>query len=256
MRYLFYIMGKSASGKDTLYEALQEETALGLKKLVPYTTRPIRAGETDGVDYHFTDEAGLRALEESGRVIELREYATVHGPWKYFTVDETGMGSGTDGSKNALPGNGMKDAKSTAENGDPAAESGAASGDERANGDRVAQGSAEAAPGPAVAGEDYLAIGTPESYRKICGHYGADKVIPIYVEVDDGLRLARALARERKPGNGKYEEMCRRFLADQRDFSEEKLAEAGIARRFRNDGEFETLLREVREMIRGVQQGH
>lgn len=75
-------------------------------------------------------------------------------------------------------------------------------------------------------------------------------MVPLYVEVDDGIRLERALKRERKPGNHKYEEMCRRFLADQKDFSEEKLSEAGIGKRFCNDGELAVCLSEIAGYIR------
>ena len=57
---------------------------------------------------------------------------------------------------------------------------------------------------------------------------GRQNPVPVYVEVDDGIRLGRALKREGKPGNHKYEEMCRRFLADEQDFSDEKLRAAGL----------------------------
>ena len=63
--------------------------------------------------------------------------------------------------------------------------------------------------------------------------------------MEDGNRLERALKRERKQKSPKYEEMCRRFLADQRDFSEEKLLEAGITRRFRNDEDRQLCMDEV-----------
>ena len=52
--------------------------------------------------------------------------------------------------------------------------------------------------------------------------------------------MARALARERQQDVPRYEEMCRRFLADAKDFSEEKLKEAGIDRRFVNENLEET----------------
>jgi guanylate kinase len=55
------------------------------------------------------------------------------------------------------------------------------------------------------------------------------------IESDDGVRLERALRRERKQSEPKYEEVCRRFLADSEDFSEEKISEAGIDRRFFNE---------------------
>ena len=194
MNHIFYIMGKSASGKDTIYETLLSDPSLDLTPLVPWTTRPIRAKETDGVEYHFTDETVLEQLTREGRVIEQRTYQTEHGPWTYFTVDE-----------------------------------GSVSG-------------------------DLLGIGTLESYLRLRSYYGENRVIPIYVEVEDGIRLGRALKREYKPGNHRYEEMCRRFLADQRDFSEDKLTDAGIERRFSNNADRNDCIREITEFIHSVQE--
>ena len=88
MGKIFFLAGKSSSGKDTIYRSLLECESLGLNKLIPYTTRPIRAGEMNGREYFFTEEAGLEKLRESGRVIEERVYHTYHGPWYYFTVDD------------------------------------------------------------------------------------------------------------------------------------------------------------------------
>ena len=194
MKHLFYLMGKSASGKNALYEYLIGDSSLALAPLIPWTTRPIRANEQDGVEYHFTDEDGLRALEAQGRVIEKRTYQTEHGPWTYFTVDD-----GTHLS------------------------------------------------------EDRLGIGTLESFRKMRDYYPDGYVVPLYIEVEDGIRLGRALKRERKPGNHRYEEMCRRFLADQKDFSEENLLEAGISRRFKNEKDKESCFREAADYIRSIQ---
>ena len=55
------------------------------------------------------------------------------------------------------------------------------------------------------------------------------------LDASDGERLERALSRERAQVEPKYEEMCRRFLADCKDFSEEKIVAAGITKRFYND---------------------
>lgn len=52
MGKIFYVMGKSASGKDTIYKELRERIP-ELKTVVLYTTRPIRDGETEGVEYHL-----------------------------------------------------------------------------------------------------------------------------------------------------------------------------------------------------------
>ena len=48
MGRIFYLMGKSATGKDTVYKELLHVKP-ELKTVVPYTTRPIRAGEENGV---------------------------------------------------------------------------------------------------------------------------------------------------------------------------------------------------------------
>lgn len=176
MGKIFYIMGKSASGKDTIFKKIKEQMPQ-LKTIVIYTTRPIREGENDGIEYHFVGEDKLQEFLKEGKVIELREYHTVHGIWKYFTVND----------------------------------------------------------GQFDVDDNYIAIGTLESYQGMKKHLGEEKLFPIYVEVDDGIRLERALKRERKQKEPKYEEMCRRFLADAEDFSSEKLKEAGITKRFLNE---------------------
>ena len=175
MSKIFYLMGKSASGKDTIYKKVKERMP-ELKTIVIYTTRPIREGEKNGREYYFVDDKKIKEFQEAGKVIELREYNTVHGIWKYFTVDD-GQFDGDD---------------------------------------------------------NYLAIGTLESYVQLRAYFGQERLVPLYVEVEDGLRLERALARERMQATPKYEEMCRRFLADAADFSVENLNSAGITRKFVN----------------------
>ena len=88
MGKIFYIMGKSASGKDHFYEALLQDPDLSLEPLVLYTTRPIRSSEQDGREYFFVDEQKLVNLRLSGKIIEERVYQTIAGPWYYFTADE------------------------------------------------------------------------------------------------------------------------------------------------------------------------
>ena len=65
MGKIFYVMGKSASGKDTIYKKLLERFP-GLKTVVTYTTRPIRDGETEGVEYHFTSVPQLEQMKTEG----------------------------------------------------------------------------------------------------------------------------------------------------------------------------------------------
>ena len=177
MHHIFYLMGKSASGKDTIYQKLLEKRDLGLQRIVLYTTRPIREGEQEGREYYFTDEQKLHEIQKAGRLIELRSYNNVHGVWHYFTADD-----------------GQIDLKN----------------------------------------HDYLGIGTLESYQKMKEYFGQDTMVPLYIEVEDGERLSRALTREKMQKSPRYAELCRRFLADCEDFSEEKLLEAGITQRFSN----------------------
>lgn len=82
-------------------------------------------------------------------------------------------------------------------------------------------------------------------------------MIPIYIYVEDGLRLRRALEREERQKEPKYEEMCRRFLADEKDFSQENLKRCGIGHFYENI-DLEQCLGEITEEIKrncpGLQQ--
>lgn len=67
MGKIICLMGKSAVGKDSVFKRLLEDRSLGLRTIVPYTTRPIRDGEHNGVEYYFTDEVGYEKYKEIGR---------------------------------------------------------------------------------------------------------------------------------------------------------------------------------------------
>ena len=82
---IFYIMGKSASGKDSLYKKLLLSD-LNLNRFVIYTTRPKRDGEQEGMEYYFVDEKYLDEHKE--KIIEKRVYHTVFGDWYYATLDD------------------------------------------------------------------------------------------------------------------------------------------------------------------------
>ena len=83
--------------------------------------------------------------------------------------------------------------------------------------------------------DKYLLIGTLESYEKVRNYFGEKCLVPLYITVDDGERLQRALDRERTQDKPRYAEMCRRFLADEKDFSEENIARCGIDKRYENN---------------------
>lgn len=82
---IFYIMGKSASGKDSLYKRLISSN-LNLNRLAIYTTRPKRDGEEEGVEYYFVDKKFLD--DNASKIIEKRVYHTVFGDWYYATLDD------------------------------------------------------------------------------------------------------------------------------------------------------------------------
>ena len=170
MGRIYYLLGKSATGKDTLYKEILKRRPK-LRTVTMYTTRPIREGETDGVEYFFTDREELERQLASGKVIESRTYQTIAGPWTYYTVDDGQFDVADD--------------------------------------------------------ESCLMIGTLESYEKMCTYFEAGKMVPVYIEVPDGIRLLRAVKREenqKKP----------RYLADEKDFSEEHLERLGITKRYQN----------------------
>ena len=77
-------------------------------------------------------------------------------------------------------------------------------------------------------------IGTLVSYEAMKRYFGKNVLVPIYIEVEDGERLCRALEREKKQQVPRYAEMCRRFLADEKDFAEDNLQRAEITYRFEN----------------------
>jgi guanylate kinase len=69
------VSSPSGAGKTTLTRRLLEEFPT-LEFSVSHTTRPMRPGERDGVDYHFVDAATFAAMVARD---EFAEHAEVHG---------------------------------------------------------------------------------------------------------------------------------------------------------------------------------
>lgn len=167
MGKLFYIIGKSAAGKDTVYKKILETFPI-LKPLVTYTTRPMRPGEQEGVQYHFIDHDKMQELIQQGLVYEHREYHVSNGDtWEYATVRDD---------------------------------------DFKLDGD-----------------DDYIAIGTLVSMRSLVEHVPSHKIVPIHVRCSAVERLRRAVEREHRSSHPDFEEVCRRFLSDEEDYSDDKL---------------------------------
>ena len=176
---IIYIMGKSSTGKDTIFKKLKEK--INVKPYVMYTTRPKRTGEINGVDYNYLSDAEMNGYLtlQSNMLIESRTYDTVYGKWTYATILDNQFNPN----------------------------------------------------------KDLILTWTLEYYIHIKEFFEeneAVELIPIYIEVEDGLRLERALKREREQKEPKYVEMCRRFIADSIDFSEDNIESIGIKKRFQN----------------------
>ena len=191
MGKIFCLMGKSSSGKDTIFKKIRDDKELNLKPIVSYTTRPKRTNETNGVEYFFINEKELNKFEKEDKVIEKRVYHTVHGDWYYCTIN-----------------------------------------DEQID----------------LESNNYLLITTLESYKSLKDYFGEDKVYPLYIHVEDGIRLQRALDREKNQENPNFDELCRRFLADNSDFSKENLSTLKI-NEFYTNKELEECINNIKKDI-------
>ncbi len=203
MGRIFVVMGKTSSGKDTVYKRVLDSLTLNqgvredVKTVVIYTTRPMRPGETNGVEYFFATEEELKNLREQGKVIEERCFHTVHGPWYYFTVNDGQIDLENHSYLMINTLAGFEMIRSYYQGGNYRTVS-------DAEGTAVKHGSME------------------------------DVVVPIYIEADPKDRLLRYINRESQQKQPNYKEVCRRFLADEEDFAEEELLRLGITRRYFN----------------------
>ena len=178
MSNLIYIMGKSASGKDTIFQKIKNR--IYVNTYVPYTTRPKRDGETNGIEYYFITREQFIELKNQGKVMENRDYNVINSKgekdiWTYTTIDDEQW---------RKPGN-------------------------------------------------FLSIGTLESYNSILKYIKNHpekniNLLPVYIKISEEERRRRAINRENNQAKPNFEEMERRLNADNIDFSDEKIKEAGI----------------------------
>ncbi|MDR0991643.1 MAG: guanylate kinase [Ruminococcus sp.] len=197
MGKLICIIGKSGSGKDTLYKNIISDPKLRLMPVTPYTTRPKRKEETDGEDYHFVTLETMKAMEAAGEIIEKRVYHTVHGDWFYFT------------RKFELQNEGKTAA----------------------------------------------IITTPAAFLKLAEVFGNKNLIIVYLDTDDKTRLERSVNRESEQPTPNYQEVCRRFLADEKDFAFIKTEDWGsYCGYYRIDSgkSIDDCKRQFEEILRGV----
>lgn len=74
------LLGYTCSGKSTLAKEIVNNT--DIKLAVSYTTRPMRTGEIDGIDYNYVNDEFF--INDTDNFIETREYTVADGSvWHY-----------------------------------------------------------------------------------------------------------------------------------------------------------------------------
>lgn len=85
---LFVVAAASGTGKTSLVKALVESLP-GLGVSVSHTTRPMRPGEVDGVNYHFTAREDFVRMIGDGAFLEHAEvFGNLYGTSKQWVVEQ------------------------------------------------------------------------------------------------------------------------------------------------------------------------
>lgn len=89
---LYTVSAPSGAGKTSLVNALLKQCA-GLTVSISHTTRPMRPGEQDGVNYHFVDEATFRTmLGQSAFLEHARVFKNYYGTSRHWVEDTLASG--------------------------------------------------------------------------------------------------------------------------------------------------------------------
>ena len=83
---MIVISGKTCSGKDKVVSYLIDK--FNFKRIITYTTRPMRKGEQQNVTYHYITEEDFKQKINEGFFAEYKTYDTEFGTWYYGTALE------------------------------------------------------------------------------------------------------------------------------------------------------------------------
>ena len=84
---MIIIIGKTASGKDTIVKELYLNHSF--KKIVTYTTRPMRENEIDGITYHYISDEEFKQKIDEDFFAEYKSYQSEFGEWFYGTSEDS-----------------------------------------------------------------------------------------------------------------------------------------------------------------------
>lgn len=156
MAKFILLLGKGGTGKDTIKARIHKEMP-ELKSLPMWTSRSMRAGEEQDVQYHFVTYEEMMQANTEGKLLECREYKTVNGIRAY----------GTEYPKDD---------------------------------------------------STYILTVSIEQYNNLKLKIPQKDIITIYLYVDEYTRIQRALSREKECEYPNYNEVCRRFVADNNEY--------------------------------------
>ena len=98
-------------------------------------------------------------------------------------------------------------------------------------------------------GKSILIVCSLVQVKNYQDYFGRENVTPLYIDIDDVTLMERSLKREKAKEVPNVRELCRRFISDKEEYTDELKAEVGVDIVFKNDGLIEDVLAEIVEYI-------
>ena len=95
---LILLIGCMASGKDTILKEMINEGYA--EPIISHTSRPMRKGEKDGIEYHFVSTEEMLKMKENNEFIEFKSYKAANNEKWYYGVNKNSLEKGL--SKNYI----------------------------------------------------------------------------------------------------------------------------------------------------------
>lgn len=95
---LILLIGCMASGKDTILKEMINEGYA--EPVISHTSRPMRKGEKEGIEYHFVSAEEMLKMKENNEFIEFKSYKAANNEKWYYGVNKNSLEKGL--SKNYI----------------------------------------------------------------------------------------------------------------------------------------------------------